>query len=102
MRYSLESLIAFVTAAQTGSFSAAARQLRKSQSTVSAAIANLEADLGLVLFDRSGHQPQLTDDGHKVRVHVEAILAASDTLDALAVRLANRIEQRLTFVLSDM
>lgn len=102
MRYSPESLIAFVTAAQTGSFSAAARQLRKSQSTVSAAIANLEADLGLVLFDRSGHQPRLTDDGHKVRVHVQAILAASDTLDALAVRLANRIEPRLSFVLSDM
>lgn len=102
MRYSPESLIAFVTAAQTGSFSAAARQLRKSQSTVSAAIANLEADLGLVLFDRSRHQPRLTDDGHKVQVHVQAILAASDTLDALAVRLANRIEPRLSFVLSDM
>ncbi|MFT8211816.1 MAG: LysR family transcriptional regulator [Symbiopectobacterium sp.] len=102
MRYSPESLIAFVTAAQTGSFSSAARQLRKSQSTVSAAIANLEADLGLVLFDRSGHQPHLTDDGHKVRMHVQAILAASDTLDALAMRLANRIEPRLSFVLSDM
>lgn len=102
MRYSPESLMAFVTAANTGSFSAAARQLRKSQSTISAAIANLEADLGLTLFDRRGHQPQLTADGHKALVHVQAILDASNTLDELAVRLARRVEPRLTFVLSDM
>lgn len=102
MRYSPESLIAFVTAANTGSFSAAARQLRKSQSTISAAIANLEADLGLTLFDRTGHQPRLTADGHKALVHVQAILDASNTLDELAVRLARRVEPRLSFVLSDM
>lgn len=44
MHYSPEALHAFVEAAALGSFSAAARKLRKSQSTVSTAIANLEAD----------------------------------------------------------
>ncbi|WP_134928929.1 LysR family transcriptional regulator, partial [Pseudomonas protegens] len=47
MRFSLEQLQMFVQAAQTGSFSAAARKLGKTQSTVSVAIANLEADLGV-------------------------------------------------------
>ncbi|MGH8463342.1 MAG: helix-turn-helix domain-containing protein, partial [Pseudomonas sp.] len=60
MRYSPEALHAFVEAVALGSFSAAARKLRKSQSTVSAAIANLEADLGVSLFDRQSRQPVLT------------------------------------------
>ncbi len=47
MPYSPESLQAFVEAAALGSFSAAARRLRKTQSTVSTAIAHLEADLGV-------------------------------------------------------
>jgi hypothetical protein len=45
MSLSLEQLQAFA-AAETGSFSAAARQLGKAQSVVSAAVANLEIDLG--------------------------------------------------------
>ena len=61
MHLSPESLEAFVQAVSLGSFSAAARKLGKSQSTVSEAIARLEIDLGLELFDRSGRQPQLTE-----------------------------------------
>ena len=53
MRYSPEALTAFVESVACGSFSAAARRLRKSQSTISTAIANLEADLGVTLFDRT-------------------------------------------------
>ncbi len=53
MMASHEVLQAFVQAATQGSFSAAARKLGKSQSTVSAAVANLEIDLDVVLFDRS-------------------------------------------------
>lgn len=44
MRYSPEALMAFVETVSCGSFSAAARRLRKSQSTISTAIAHLEAD----------------------------------------------------------
>ncbi|GAB7214334.1 LysR family transcriptional regulator [Dickeya oryzae] len=64
-------------------------------------MANLEADLGLQLFDRRGHQPVLTDEGRKVLSHVKAILAASEALDELSIRLADKVEPRLTFVLSD-
>lgn len=102
MRYSPEALLAFVEAAALGSFSAAARKLRKSQSTISAAIANLEADLGLTLFDRQARQPVLTEAGRKVLGHVQEILAASERLDALSIRLADNVEPRLTIVFSDM
>lgn len=63
MTPSLEQFKALLAAAETGSFSAAARRLGKAQSVVSTAIANLEIDLGLELFDRSGRYPVLTEAG---------------------------------------
>lgn len=102
MRYSPESLEAFLQAVETGSFSAAARKLKKSQSTISSAIANLEADLGVTLFDRHARQPTLTSHGQRVLPYVQAIFAASERLDEVSVRLADNVEPRLTFVLSDM
>ncbi len=101
MRYSPEALTAFVETVAAGSFSAAARRLRKSQSTISTAIANLEADLGVELFDRSARQPVLTAQGQQVLGYVQSILAASARLDELAVTLTAQTEARLTFVLSD-
>lgn len=101
MRYSPEALLAFVESVALGSFSAAARKLNKRQSTVSVAIANLEADLGLQLFDRQTHKPVLTAAGRKVLTQVQEILAASERLDALSIRLADKVEPRLSIVFSD-
>ena len=101
MRYSPEALVAFVEAASLGSFSAAARKLRKSQSTISIAIANFEADIGCPLFDRGGRHPTLNQAGRQVLSHVEAILDASAQLDALAVRLAEHVEPLVSVVMSD-
>ncbi|WP_050948899.1 LysR family transcriptional regulator, partial [Salmonella enterica] len=101
MRYSPEALMAFVETVSCGSFSAAARRLRKSQSTISIAIAHLEADLGFSLFDRSSRQPVLTEEGKRVLSYVQAILSASDRLDEVALTLSGETEARLTFVLSD-
>ncbi|EPJ2810245.1 LysR family transcriptional regulator [Pseudomonas putida] len=101
MRYSPEALVAFVEAASLGSFSAAARKLRKSQSTISIAIANFEADIGCPLFDRGGRHPTLNEAGRQVLSHVEAILDASAQLDALAVRLAQNVEPLVSVVMSD-
>ncbi len=101
MRYSPESLQAFVQTAESGSFSAAARALGKSQSTVSAAVANLEIDLGFSLFDRRGRQPALTEAGQRALAQVREILAASQRLDELAVRLSGNIEPRLSLAMSD-
>ncbi|EQC3254361.1 LysR family transcriptional regulator [Yersinia enterocolitica] len=73
MHYSPEALIAFVEAAALGSFSAAARKLRKSQSTISTAIANLEADLGLTLFDRQARLTFVLSDTYQP-THHESLL----------------------------
>ncbi|MCS3602050.1 DNA-binding transcriptional LysR family regulator [Buttiauxella sp. BIGb0471] len=102
MNYSPESLEAFVQAVETGSFSAAARKLKKSQSTISSAIANLEADLGVTLFDRQSRQPVLTDQGKHILPYIQSIMAASERLNEVSVRLAGNVEPRLSFVLSDV
>ena len=52
MRYTLKQLSYFVTAADAGSITAAARQLHISQPSISAAIAQLESQFGLELFVR--------------------------------------------------
>ena len=101
MKYSPESLEAFVQTVASGSFSAAARALAKSQSTISSAVANLEDDLGFGLFDRSGRQPVLTAQGQRALAQVQQILAASQRLDELAVRLSQGVEPRLSLAISD-
>lgn len=101
MKYSPESLQAFVQTVASGSFSAAARALAKSQSTISSAVANLEDDLGFALFDRSGRQPVLTAQGQRALAQVQQILAASQRLDELAVRLSQGVEPRLSLAISD-
>ncbi|ARP64060.1 LysR family transcriptional regulator [Mesorhizobium sp. WSM1497] len=60
----LDQLQIFVTVAEAGSFSAAGRKLNRAQSVISYGIANLEAQLGLKLFEREGtREPQLTEIG---------------------------------------
>ncbi len=55
----LELLLAVV---EHGSFSGAARALRRTQSAVSMAVANMEAELDLPLFDRSRREPVPTPE----------------------------------------
>lgn len=86
---------------ESGSFSAAARALRKSQSTISTAVANLETDLGFALFSREARSPVLTDNGRRALVQVREILRASAQLDELAVRLAGEVEPCLSLAISD-
>ncbi|MFJ3411850.1 LysR family transcriptional regulator [Pseudomonas protegens] len=96
-----EVLLAFVQAATQGSFSAAARKLGKSQSTISAAVASLEIDLDVQLFDRSSRKPGLTPAGHVLLQRAEAILAATSRLEMAASQLSQGIEAKLTVALSD-
>ena len=98
---SQEVLQAFVQAATQGSFSAAARKLGRSQSTISAAVASLEIDLNLTLFDRSSRKPGLTPAGHVMLQRAEDILAATSRLEMTASQLSQGVEAKLTVALSD-
>ncbi|WHT77166.1 LysR family transcriptional regulator [Pseudomonas rhodesiae] len=96
-----EVLQAFVQAATQGSFSAAARKLGKSQSTVSAAVASLEIDLDVELFDRSSRKPTLTPAGHVLLQRAEQVLEANSRLALTASQLAQGLEPKLSIAMSD-
>lgn len=71
----LDQLQVFLTVAETGSFSAASRALNRAQSVVSYTIANLEAQLEVPLFERSGaRQPKLTEAGKAMLEDARRIL----------------------------
>ncbi len=58
-----EDVRTFLAVAESGSISAAARLMRLGQPTVSRHLANLEAQLGYALFERSAHGVKLTSRG---------------------------------------
>lgn len=68
----------FVTVAEELSFTKAAQRLHAVQSTVSAAIKSLEAELGTTLFDRSTRTVALSAAGEAFLPEAKAALAAVD------------------------
>ncbi|PFH20128.1 MULTISPECIES: LysR family transcriptional regulator [Burkholderia] len=91
----LDHLAIFIAIARHGGLSAAARKLGKAQSTVSTALANLEADLGVRLFDRDLHQVALTAEGEVLLGFAQATLNAAATLERKAYSLAGGRGHRL-------
>ena len=84
----LRQLRAFCVAAQTGNMSRAAERLFSSQPAVSQIIKSLEADLGVLLFERRGPRIQLTDDG---RAFLEIALPLLEEIDNLPAAFAERL-----------
>jgi DNA-binding transcriptional LysR family regulator len=93
---SLDQLRTFIAAADEGSFSAAGRRLRRVQSVVSQTLANLEGQLGVKLFDRSGHVPVLTDQGRALLADARTVAGHIDLLKARAKSLAGVLEPELS------
>lgn len=89
---SFDQLQVFLTAAEQGSFSAAARALGRTQSLVSYAIQRLEEQVGLVLFDRSGYRPVLTAAGHALLPRARRIVGEVGAFHALSRGLATGVE----------
>src|SRR3954470_18689782 len=79
----LKQLEAFYWAATVASFALAARRLHVSQSTLSKRIAELEAQLGTVLFDRSGHRSTLTDAGEQLLAPARRMLGLAEEMREL-------------------
>jgi DNA-binding transcriptional LysR family regulator len=82
---SLEALRRFVVVAEELSFTRAARRLHVVQSGVSSAVATLERELGVPLFDRDRHTVTLTEAGRTLLPEARATLAAAQAAaDAVA------------------
>lgn len=95
---SFDQLRMFVAAADEGSFSAAARRVQRTQSAVSEAILSLEAQLGVVLFDRAGRFPRLTKEGVVLLSDARAVITNVDAMKARAKGIAGGLEAELMAV----
>jgi DNA-binding transcriptional LysR family regulator len=99
---SLDQLRTFIAAADERSFSAAGRRLRRAQSVVSQTLANLEGQLGVKLFDRSGRFPVLTDQGRALLADARAVAGDVDLFKARAKSLAGGLEPELSVAVDVM
>ncbi|WP_315837910.1 LysR family transcriptional regulator [Bradyrhizobium prioriisuperbiae] len=99
----LDQLQIFLSIVETGSFSGAARKLGRATSVISYAVANLETQLGLELFDRaSTKKPQLTDAGRAVLSDARSISLGLGDLLAKARGLMSGLEAEVALVVDVM
>lgn len=88
-----DQLRVFLAVVETGSFAGAGRRLNRATSVISYAIANLEAQLGLSLFDReTTRKPQLTVAGQAVLAEARAVAHGIDGLRAKVKGLLEGLE----------
>lgn len=93
----IDQLQVFLAVAEEGSFSAAARKLNRAQSVISYAIANLELQLDVRLFDRTGtRQPQLTEAGITLLEDARRLDAGLKLLRARARGLRQGVEGQVS------
>ena len=80
----------FVVVADELSFTAAAARLRVAQPWLSTRIRQLEADLGLELFNRTTRTVELTDAGRRLLPKARAVIAVAEDFELTARTLAGR------------
>ncbi|BEV00446.1 LysR family transcriptional regulator [Novosphingobium olei] len=91
-----DQLRIFLAIVDTGSFAAAGRKLNRAVSVISYGIANLEAQLGVMLFDREGtRKPTLTTAGRSLLAEARAIAAGFDGLRAKVKGLLDGLEAEI-------
>ena len=99
MAFDLDNLRVFLAAIDHGSFSAAARVLKRVPSAVSMAVANLEAELGLELFDRSGREPKPTAHAQALLPQARVLVEQLQRLNKHALSLTRGLETSLSIAI---
>ena len=100
MAFSSDNVAIFLAVLDHGSFSAAARALGRVPSAVSMAIAQLEAELDLQLFDRSSREVRPTESARALEAEARQMAAQLRRLQAHALSLHQGLERRLTLAIA--
>jgi DNA-binding transcriptional LysR family regulator len=99
----LDQLRVFLTVVDVGSFAGAARRLGRATSVISYSIANLEAQLRILLFDReSTRKPRLTEAGRTVLSEARTVSNGVNGLRAKVRGLLQGLEAEIHLVLDVM
>ena len=94
----LAAFTAFVTAAEQGSFTGAARKLGSSSSAVTKAMARLEEELGARLFNRTTRKLALTEQGAALFERAQKILADVSEAENLLRQATNSVSGAVRIV----
>jgi len=98
-----DQLRIFLTIVDTGSFAAAGRKLNRAVSVISYGIANLETQLGVLLFEREGtRKPQLTVAGRALLAEARSIAHGIDGLRAKVKGLLDGLEAEVNLAVDVM
>lgn len=89
MRTTLDEWQILQAVVQLGGFGAAAEQLNRSQSTISYAMARLQEQLGVKLFEQKGRKAHLTEAGRVLLADAEPHLAGFHQLEQRALSVAS-------------
>lgn len=100
--FTLDQLRVLVAIADAGGFSAAGRQLNRAQSAISQAVATLEATQGVVLFDRAGYRPRLTEVGAVLVDQARLVLASAARFEGAAASTRTGVEAQLTLAIDPL
>ena len=100
MPFPPEQVPLFLTVLDSGSFSAAARRLGRVPSAVSMAMGQLEVELGLQLFDRTGREPRPTAAALALEPQARLLAQQLQLLNQQAQALHEGLEQRLTLAIA--
>jgi DNA-binding transcriptional LysR family regulator len=92
---------AFLVTAEEGSLSAAARALGMAQPTLGRQVDALEAELGVVLFERVGRGFTLTPSGLELLDHVRAMGDAANRVSLTAAGQSQSIEGSISIAASE-
>nr|WP_246543563.1 LysR family transcriptional regulator [Novosphingobium profundi] len=93
----------FLAIVDTGSFAAAGRKLNRAVSVISYGITNLEAQLGVTLFEREGtRRPRLTAEGRTLLSEARLIAQGVDGLKAKAKGLLSGLEAEVNLAVDVM
>ncbi|PRX91773.1 LysR family transcriptional regulator [Paraburkholderia sp. BL25I1N1] len=98
----LFQLQCFEALVSEGSFAAAAAHLNRTHPTVHAAVAALEAQVGMVLLDRTGYRVSLTAQGAAFCSRATVFLGQYESLRREAAQLAAGQEAELRVVVGDL
>ena len=93
----LQNLRYVIEVANSRSFSKAAQSLFMTQSALSAAIKDVEEELGIAIFKRTNRGVQLTPDGEDCLKHCKEIV---ERADYLSIRYQSRLAARTYFSVS--
>lgn len=102
IKLSLDSLEVLDAIASKGSFAAAADSLFRVPSAITYTVRKLEEDLGVSLFNRSGHRAELTEAGAELLREGRHLLIAAAELECRVRRVASGVETELTIAVSDL